>query len=219
MRSYWLSSALMLALAGCSSSSSGDPAPAADSGPGGTDTGTPSGDTGTAGGDTGKPGADTGTPGTDTGTPGTDTGTPPGDTATTGDVAGACNTVVNVGSPVSKTSDPGPVPAFTGGTILDGTYVLTAVIDYNGHSGSTVSTETLILSAGGTHLEETATEVSSGVSKEQRNTATLSASGSALTIGVTCPATVSLPAKFTATATDFRFLVDDPNEVHVFTKM
>jgi hypothetical protein len=46
--------------------------------------------------------------------------------------SGVCNALVNIGPEVHGVSDPDPVPEMTGGTIVDGTYVMTAAVNYGG---------------------------------------------------------------------------------------
>jgi hypothetical protein len=70
-------------------------------------------------------------------------GHPETDDAATGGACGvgipvgqACNALVDVGTIVTTTCTTGTVPIGAGGTIVDGTYVLTAQTQYNGFSCS-----------------------------------------------------------------------------------
>src|SRR6185437_9224770 len=62
-----------------------------------------------------------------------------GSTSSSGAGGGTCNAVANVGTAVSETTDPGPTPTMTGGTIADGTYVLASAVYY---AGSTAGSKT-----------------------------------------------------------------------------
>lgn len=128
---------------------------------------------------------------------------------------GACNAVVNGASMVSKTTNAGPTPTMTGGTIVDGTYFLTHMDRYNGSTGSSVHQETWGFSGGNVQI----------VTLKDTDGTTLHYSGTyatadtTMTLNVTCPGVQSLSGAYTATATQLVLVnADDANETHTFTK-
>jgi hypothetical protein len=52
-----------------------------------------------------------------------------------------CDAMANVGGVISVASEAGPPPAMTGGTVTDGTYVLTSEVFYNGESEDTITSK------------------------------------------------------------------------------
>jgi hypothetical protein len=130
---------------------------------------------------------------------------------------GACNAVPQLGSQVFFSCSTGVVPTPQGGTVVDGTYVLTAVIFYGGCPPPTPASvaETLIFS-GGTF--EVVANPSDG--EVQRTTGTYTQSGSNFLENDLCPQPGSFVAIFDATPTTFRlFVVDTPTAVAVFTRL
>jgi hypothetical protein len=185
---------------GCSSST--DPAPlSADTGTA-SDTGTTE-DTGTA--------ADTGST-DDTGVA-TDTGTA-SDTGSAAETGDPCAPIANVGTTITKMTVATPPPTMTGGTIVDGTYALTAITKYNGVAGSVTHKATLLLAGG------KGQEVDSADGAADKHTYfTYTTSGSELTMTAACGGTGNLTLKYTATPTTFMFLdPTDPNESRTYTK-
>jgi hypothetical protein len=69
-----------------------------------------------------------------------------GPDAPPGTCGGVCNTFDDIGQTVTRSVDQGPVPPMTGGTILDGTYVATSIVQYNGDSTAFSLSETSIIS-------------------------------------------------------------------------
>src|SRR5262245_29922908 len=59
----------------------------------------------------------------------------------------ACNTLANIGSPITPTCVTGTMPTGIGGTILDGTYVFTSQTYYNDSACPTTPVaETIVVS-------------------------------------------------------------------------
>jgi len=144
---------------------------------------------------------------------------PPVRDATTGLDAGlgACNAVPQLGSQVSFICSMGVAPTPQGGSIVDGTYVLTAVIFYGGCPAPTPTSiaETVIFS-GGT-FQVVATPSGGEV---QRTTGTYTLSGSNFLENDLCPQPGSSVAIFDATPTTFRlFDSATPTLVAVFTRL
>jgi hypothetical protein len=125
-----------------------------------------------------------------------------------------CDAIPNAGTNVSTTTHAGAPPEMTGGTITDGTYVLTNWDEYNGGTNGSTHKETFIFAGGVTkHVGSEnggADEVMAGP---------FSTSGAAITFHVSCPQAEDVPAQYTATATTFSFVPpDDPNRVQTYTK-
>ncbi|MBI2395824.1 MAG: hypothetical protein HYV09_40035 [Deltaproteobacteria bacterium] len=150
---------------------------------------------------------------TDTGVGVTDTGSAI-DTATAGDAADACAPITNVGTVITKTTVSSAPPTMTGGTIVDGTYVLTNITKYNGVVGSITHKETMLFSGGnGQNVD------SADGGPDKHTYFKYTTSGSELTMTVACGGAGSLKIKYTATPTTFTLITpDDPNESHTYTK-
>jgi hypothetical protein len=129
--------------------------------------------------------------------------------------SGVCNTLVNAAPVVSKTTNAGPTPAATGGTIADGTYFLTRMDKWNGITGANTHKETWVFSSG--TIQVVTDNESDGGTKHASGT--YATSGSTLTFTVTCPGAQTVSMPFTATATELTTInADDPNESHTYTK-
>jgi hypothetical protein len=125
-----------------------------------------------------------------------------------------CAEVANVGGQVMKDHDPGPPPAMTGGTVVDGTYVLTKMVQYNGENGQLAHQETMVFKNGNGQI------VGTESGKTQRLFFSYTTSGNEMTKVVTCGGPAgSVVQKYTATATTFVSVNNgDANELHTFTK-
>lgn len=129
--------------------------------------------------------------------------------------AGACTALVNAGPQVSKTSHPEAPPAMTGGTIVDGTYFLTAMDKYNGKMGSNTHQETWRFSGGKVEVASAQSDKPAAL----KASGTYTVSGNQVTLTITCPMTATFVSPYTATATELRTInSDDPNEMHTFTR-
>ncbi len=126
-----------------------------------------------------------------------------GDAATsdvrTGEGGKACNAVANT-APVVQIQYVAEEPVETfGGTILDGTYVMNAAVEYTGVGGpsgpSGTSSQVTIKVSGGT-----VQVAASGPPPSDHLTVSITTKGSALTYADTCPDTVNEQGSFTATA-------------------
>ena len=60
--------------------------------------------------------------------------------------SGTCNNFANIAPTIARTVDPGPAPMMTGGNIVDGTYVTSSIVHYNGDSTPYTLAETSIIS-------------------------------------------------------------------------
>lgn len=128
---------------------------------------------------------------------------------------GACGTpATNLAPQIDKVSHAGAPPAMTGGTLVDGTYFLSAMDQYNGENGSLIHQETWIYAAG------TLTVLSDEVGKPQiRASGTFTTNGTTVTATLTCGVQATLMNQYTATATTLVTVNQgDANELHTFTK-
>jgi hypothetical protein len=135
--------------------------------------------------------------------------------------AGACNTLVNSAQSVMVQQVAMDPPSPAGGTILDGTYDLTAVAIYtgpNGPSGPSGSSQTTISISGATIQV-----VTSG--QPDRQTVTLATQGSAFTATDTCPDNKVTMGSYSASGTTFTIFLDGGTDdagnrtvVETFTK-
>jgi hypothetical protein len=121
-----------------------------------------------------------------------------------GDGASACNTLANIGSPVTITEVAQDPPPPQGGTVVDGTYVLTSETTYTGPGGATgtTGTQTVTIQITGNTIQ---------VAKDfdpPTSTYTLSTSGTTFsTTGVCPPGVGPLAGSYTATPTSFTVLL------------
>lgn len=139
---------------------------------------------------------------------------------------GGCNELANNGQTISRTataSAPPDTPSFTGGVIADGTYVLTAMLDYASATPLPGTRKETFVFTGGDHLQAV---FSVDGAPDETYSATLSMTGGYLTIATSCNHTQSVALNtttaYTATATDFRVLTGDGSgnttEVSTYTK-
>jgi len=102
----------------------------------------------------------------------------------------------------------------TGGTIVDGTYLITQRLDYSGGTCGCLNHTKLIISGGGTMLL--------GVGRTDTGAdttylGTISVSGNMMTWTFTCPGSMTLTRMFTATSTSI-VTVDNMMQVETYTK-
>jgi len=111
----------------------------------------------------------------------------------------------------------GSYPAAQGGTIADGTYVLTQFEIYPpGSVDAYKRTQTIVLS--GNKMEAVTKRDNE---PEERSSGTWTAAGTELTISVTCPQSATVKLGYSASSTELKFFESDTtttNEVHTFTK-
>ena len=119
---------------------------------------------------------------------------------------GTCNAVVNGAMLVAGSSDPGPIPVGTGGTLTDGRYYLTEAKAYAGASlAGFMQTQTVEISCGGTVGQF----VNQKGATEIRKTWTLNPVGTDPGFKIICSSISNDPdlmySSFTATPTSFTF--------------
>jgi hypothetical protein len=125
----------------------------------------------------------------------------------------ACNNLVNGAQVIDKNHHAEAPPVMTGGTIVDGTYFLTAMDKYNGETGTSTHQEVWVYS--GNTIQ---------VVQQDGTHFSLSyvVANNTLTYTITCPAAqagMTGVSAYTATATQIVTVnSDDANELHTFTK-
>ena len=142
-----------------------------------------------------------------------DDGAPAGPDAA-GECPALCNTLT-LPAVVTKTANPAARPPFTGGTIADGTYAVTSVVDYGTTTPGGVTVQEIYRFTG-TTIE---VAVASSESAEMHHCGTFSTAANTITFDVTCPQTRSIDLEYTATANTFVFQHgSNMNEVAFATK-
>jgi hypothetical protein len=110
---------------------------------------------------------------------------------------GACNAIDQLADPVTTSCDPGAPPAAAGGTIADGTYLLTES-HFFGACESNVLSETLVVSQG--TVQSIATDATTGTVTRRSFTYTVTGGSTILSETETCPGAFIANVGFTATA-------------------
>ena len=132
------------------------------------------------------------------------------------DGANACLNIQNTATEITAVGDAGAAPAMTGGTLVDGTYFLTARTKYgDANWGGWKEKERLDIMNGGAYLSY----VSAQSTGEIRGGLTAKASGKDLTVDGVCSlyAGQHLTLTYTATATTFSSL-ESNGKLSVYTK-
>lgn len=137
-----------------------------------------------------------------------------GGTAGSGGTSGAsdCNALVNDGADIPETAQTGALPTLTGGSVADGTYVLTTRQDWEGSCGCT-SRQKLMIS--GSKVELVA-RTDSGPDQHISATATLT--GNQLSLAVDCPGVTSQQFTYSATATELQIFDAEDQSLDIYTK-
>jgi hypothetical protein len=136
------------------------------------------------------------------------------------DAGAACATTPNDACEVTTTSGSGSLPAFKGGPIADGTYVLTSAVSYGASTGAAGQTQriTLTFSGGNFTLVQDEGADCNGV---PTGSGTYSTSSDTLILDLTCPLKANQSASYTATATTLSYSfngTDGSGVVETFTK-
>ena len=153
-------------------------------------------------------------------------GSSTGGSSTTGGWAGRdggsgdCNTLQNIGTEVHPVADPGPIPEMTGGPLVDGIFVLTSSVHYDGASADSAATvkQTMLITDNGRTAQHV---VSFDGGPDMRSTRVRSPSGNELNASEVCP--VPAPpnrSPYTATPNSLTIFVEQAgaNLVVTFTR-
>jgi len=135
-----------------------------------------------------------------------------GSTGGGGTGSGACNDLTVSGNAITQTAATGTAPTPAGGTIADGTYVLTRYDVYAPGSPSASPYRVKYRVTG--NLLEVATGGGTIISNLNYST---TVSGSAWNLTGTCPVSAPAAVPYTATAT-MLFVFNGPDHVQVFVK-
>lgn len=135
------------------------------------------------------------------------------DSATATDAAtGGCNTLTSLGSQVAETAGSGTKPTPQGGTLADGTYVLTKHEVFPPSSpDANTRQRTFKFEAG--KLEVVLSDANK---PESRQSGTFTTSGTSINIAATCPQAGNAALPYTATGTTL-IMFDSANQDDVFT--
>ncbi len=123
---------------------------------------------------------------------------------TAGDSSGECNAIQNVGSVVTPTPKSGALPAGAGGSIADGTYVLSSVELYGGAAFPRVAATYQVK---GTLLVTVSSFPDTG--ETSRDVLVLAQSGAAGTQTSTCASAASSSFEVTASGGTISFMLSD----------
>ena len=146
-----------------------------------------------------------------------------GSTDAQGDASVVCNTVVNQGPEVQAQVVQQAAPVATGGTVVDGMYVLTSQIEYA--PGASVDGEdALTIVVAGSTWQEVATNAVDGGLVTARATFAWTVAGTAFGLMLTCPQGapgVQLMGTYTASPTEIilYFLDSSSSEALTLTKL
>lgn len=128
------------------------------------------------------------------------------DTVVKADSPAGCNTLDNVGDTVTTTRVAEALPTLTGGTLAEGTYVVTAVTEYTGTGGASGTVagdtmkQTMRLAAGKFEIVRM-----QKTNPEKRSAGDYKTSGTTFTMTGTCPsASGDVPVNYEATGTTLK---------------
>jgi hypothetical protein len=138
--------------------------------------------------------------------------------ASCGKAAPVCNTLANDAPGVAEQSAAGQPPTMTGGTIPDGTYLLSARADYTGGTCNCTTHAKWNVSGGGTKIDVV---VRTDPKPDNKLSGALTTSGTSLALGFTCPATRTISFQYSVSTTAGTQLVTyDPvkKQLETYTK-
>jgi hypothetical protein len=126
-----------------------------------------------------------------------------------------CSDIVLAGETIPQVQGTGPLPTPMGGTVVDGTYVLTKDEAFAPQTADPLAErrETIEIAGSAMRIVYVSNVSPLGVN----GLANLTTSGTQLTITWTCAGTGSYTSGYTATATDL-VLISPPGSVSTFTK-
>jgi hypothetical protein len=131
-----------------------------------------------------------------------------------GTCTGACNTFDNISQTITRTIDQGSPPTMTGGTLVDGTYVVTSIVHYNGDNAPYTLAETSVI-GGGIDAWVASTNGQAPV----RYTTTFSTVNNQLVFAFCCPAAGNLTILYTTDGTTISHVDPaNPNRIIVYTR-
>jgi hypothetical protein len=136
------------------------------------------------------------------------------DGAPPGTCGGGCNTFANISPVVSRTVEQGDTPMMTGGAIVDGTYIVSSVVQYNGDMSLYSLAETSIIAG---NVDAWVSSINGGVS--MRYTTTYTTTNNQMAFDICCPTGGSLTILYTSNGTTLSHVDPaNPNRVITYTR-
>jgi hypothetical protein len=137
-----------------------------------------------------------------------------GDAEPPGTCSGTCNNINDIGSTITRTVVSGPPPVMTGGNIVDGTYVATAVVQYNGDMSAYDFSETSIISGN----DDAWVSTINGQTTRVMSTWTRM-NGNQMTFDICCPNSMNVTILYTTSGNTLTHIDPaNPNRVITYTR-
>jgi hypothetical protein len=137
-----------------------------------------------------------------------------GDAPPPGTCGGACNTFANVSPVVTRTVEQGDAPTMTGGPIVDGTYIVTSIVQYNGDMTPYSLAETSVIAG---NVDAWVASTNGGPA--MRYTTTFTTTNNQMAFEFCCPTVGALTILYTTTATTLSHIDPaNPNRVITYTR-
>jgi len=131
-----------------------------------------------------------------------------------GTCGGACNAITDIGLTITRTVQSGPPPMMTGGNIVDGTYVATAVVQYNGDMSAYVFSETSIISG---NYDAWVSTINGQTTRVMTTWTTMG--GNQMTFDICCPNSSSVTILYTTSGNTLTHIDPaNPNRVITYTR-
>ena len=143
--------------------------------------------------------------------PGEDGGS---DAAPPGICSNPCNSFANVSPTVTRTVDMGPAPPMTGGTIVDGTYIVSSIVQYNGDTMPYTLSETSVIAG---NVDAWVSSINGAI--PTRYTTTFTTSNNQMAFAVCCPTPFNMTILYTTDGTTLSHIDPaNPNRVITYTR-
>ena len=127
---------------------------------------------------------------------------------------GNCNTFANISQTITRTVDSDPTPTMTGGNLVDGTYVVTAIVHYNGDMSPFSLAETSVIAG-----NFDAWVASTNGNPEVRYTTTFTTTNNQLAFSFCCPTAFNLTILYTTDGNTISHIdPGNPNRVITYTR-
>jgi len=137
-----------------------------------------------------------------------------GDAEPPGTCGGTCNTIIDIGQTITRTVENGPPPMMTGGNIVDGTYVATAVVQYNGDMSTYVFSETSIISG---NYDAWVSTINGQTTRYMTTWTTTNVNQ--MTFDICCPTSADITILYTTTGNTLTHIDPaNPNRVITYTR-
>jgi len=125
-----------------------------------------------------------------------------------------CNTFDNIAQTITRTVDPGSPPTMTGGNLVDGTYVTTSIVQYNGDTTTYTLAETSVISG-----NMDAWVASTNGNPPVRYTTTFTTTNNQMAFTLCCPTPGNLTISYTTDGTTISHVDPaNPNRIITYTR-